>query len=618
MRATSLTAVIVALLLCAVLAAATDRSFVISGDEFVKDSKPFRIISGAFHYFRTPPELWRDRLERMRLGGLNTVETYVPWNLHEPVRGTYDFSGGLDIVAFLKAAADIGLLAIVRPPPYICAEFEWGGLPSWLVGTGAHVRCNDPLFLQATDAFLERLGTEIAALQYARGGNIIAIQVENEYGSYGSDKNYLQHLQDTLRNVSRFDSAVLFSSNGWEDEQLRNGATDSVLRTVNFGAGTDVPKAMAALRRFQPHGPLFCTELWLGWFDHWSEKHHTVSPASAAATLDALLKINASVNVYMYVGGTNWGFLAGANAGSGAEIEPDVTSYDYDAPVAEDGDCGEKWKRLKETIARYAPVPTGTPASNAKTAYGKVTLLPVGNLLNASFLATLSKPVTSAEPLSFAALNQAYGFVLYETTVLRPVSNAKLIIAALRDRALVYVDGEYVGVLTANNASSGALTITNHKASFSLQLLVENMGRVNFGSAVAQQDKGILAGGVLLGSVHLSPWTHWPLPLSVPPSAVSGAAATVMAVNRMPVFFHGGFVVAGAPTDTFLDMQGHTKGVAFVNGRNLGRFWNVGPQRTLYVPAPFLKQGTNTVDILELDATSSSTATVSFVAAPLL
>ncbi|MFJ9080767.1 beta-galactosidase family protein, partial [Streptomyces sp. NPDC102278] len=323
----------------------------IDDDGFRLDGEPFRFLSGGLHYFRVHPGHWRDRLRKARLMGLNTVETYVPWNLHEPRPGEFRMEGGLDLPGFLDLAAAEGLFVLLRPGPYICAEWEGGGLPSWLLADpDIRLRSRDPRFLAAVDDYFRQLLFPLRSRLATRGGPVLAVQVENEYGAYGDDTAYLEHLADSLRGCGV--DVPLFTCD--QPADLERGALPGVLATANFGSRS--AQSLAALRAVRPSGPLLCTEFWIGWFDRWGGNHIVRDAEDAAQELDELLATGASVNFYMFHGGTNFGFMNGAN--DKHTYRPTVTSYDYDAPLDEAGDPTEKFNAFREVIAKYAPVPT--------------------------------------------------------------------------------------------------------------------------------------------------------------------------------------------------------------------------------------------------------------------
>lgn len=563
-------------------------SFTIGREQFLLDDRPFRILSGAMHYFRVVPEYWADRMEKARLLGLNTLETYVAWNLHEPRPGRFDFRGGLDLSAYLSLAADQGLYTLVRPGPYICSEWDLGGLPAWLLADpGMKLRCAHGPYLEAVDRFLDALVPVLVPHQVTRGGSLLAVQVENEYGSYGNDQEYLGHLADGLRR--RGIEVPLFTSDGPTDEMLQYGTLPGVHKVANFGSGGRL--AFAKLREYQPDGPLMCGEYWLGWFDHWGEKHHLRPPEEAAAALEEILAAGGSVNLYMYHGGTNFGFLNGANHHQG-RYQPTVTSYDDDAPLDEAGDPTPKYHALREVIGRYAPLPDRpVPGPAPKMALGPVALSESCSLMTS--LDRLSTPVTRPTPEPMEARGQSFGFILYRTRISGPRAESRLIVRDLRDRAQVWLDGRLLGALERERPEEG-LSLIVPPGGATLELLVENMGRINYGPELLDR-KGITE-GVILGQQYLYGWTIHPLPLD----DLSGLALAPGPPAVFPAFCRGRFTVDRPPRDTFLALPGWTKGVAWINGFNLGRYWSRGPQRTLYVPAPLLRQGDNELILLEL------------------
>ncbi|MEX0171211.1 glycoside hydrolase family 35 protein [Streptomyces sp. LMG1-1-1.1] len=553
---------------------------------FTLDGESFRILSGGLHYFRVHPEQWQDRLRKARLMGLNTVETYVPWNLHQPRPDHFVMDGGLDLPRFLDLAAAEGLHVLLRPGPYICAEWEGGGIPSWLLADpGIRLRSRDPRFLAAVDDYFTRLLTPLRPYLASQGGPVLAVQVENEYGAYGDDTAYLEHIADSLRACGV--DVPLFTCD--QPVDLERGALPGVLATANFGSGA--ARGLAALREQQPKGPLMCTEFWIGWFDRWGAHHVVRDPEHAAGELDELLATGASVNFYMFHGGTNFGFTNGAN--DKHTYRPTVTSYDYDAPLDEAGDPTAKFTAFRDVIARYAPVPDGpVPPPGAKLAARTVRLTESAGLL--AHAATLGTAVEARRPLAMEELEQDFGFVLYETTL--PLKGPALLeVEHVRDRAQVFVDGLPVGVLERENHEH-ALALTAPRAGSTLTVLVENQGRVNYGQGIHDR-KGLL-GKVLLDGAELAGWTSRPLPLT-DLDGLTFAPATTTPVG--PAFHRGTFEVTD-PADTFLHLDGFTKGNAWINGFALGRHWSRGPQRSLYVPAPVLRAGTNEIVVLELHA----------------
>jgi beta-galactosidase len=561
-------------------------TFGISGDSFAYNGQPIRILSGAIHYFRVRPEYWRDRLLKLKACGLNTVETYVAWNLHEPRRGEFHFEDGLDIARFIRLAGELGLFVIVRPGPYICSEWDLGGLPAWLLADAAmQLRCVHRPYLMAVDRFLDLLISHLGPLQCTEGGPLIAMQVENEYGSYGNDCDYLRHIVRTLR--GRGIELLLFTSDGGTDAMLQGGTLPDVHKTVNFGSRP--AGEFARLREYQPAGPLMCTEFWNGWFDHWGEPHHTRPVPEVAGVLDEMLAMGASVNFYMFHGGTNFGFMNGANYSD--HYEPTVTSYDDDAPLDEAGDITPKYLAFREVIGKYVALPDmPLPAPSPKLALGPVRLTEQVSLLDS--LSALSAPVKRTLPEPMEPLGQAHGFILYRTHVTGPRPPVALTIQDVHDRAQVFLDGKLQGVLERAEPPA-SLQIEVPPGGAQLDILVENMGRINYGPHLLDR-KGITQ-GVRLGNQFLYHWTIFPLPLDDLSRLTFGS----LGAQTGPAFYRGTFAVA-APADTFLALPGWTKGVCWINGFNLGRYWERGPQHTLYVPAPLLRAGVNELVVLEL------------------
>ncbi|MFI6599358.1 beta-galactosidase [Nonomuraea sp. NPDC050536] len=565
----------------------------IAASGFRFDDRPLRIISGGLHYFRVHPEQWADRLRKARLMGLNTVETYVPWNLHSPSPGEFRLDAGLDLPRFLDLAAAEGLHVLLRPGPYICAEWDGGGLPSWLLADeDIELRSRDPRYLKAVDEYLGALLTAVLPYLASRGGPILAVQLENEYGAYGDDSDYLADLAELL--LRHGVDVPLFTCD--QPADLARGGLDGVLRTVNFGSGVEA--GLAALREHQPSGPLMCSEFWIGWFDRWGGIHVTRSAADSAADLDRLLAAGASVNIYMFHGGTNFGFTNGAN--DKGTYRATATSYDYDALLDEAGDPTAKYAAFREVIARYAPVPDEpVPDPAPKLAPAVVELTACANLLDQALL--LGRAVSADRPLAMEQLGQSFGFVLYET-VLPEAGPAVLHVAKVRDRAQVFVDGQPVGVLERENHEH-SLAFHAPRRGAHLAVLVENQGRVNYGQGIHDR-KGLL-GEVTVNGLTLAGWSSRALPMDNPP-AVSFTAFDPASPPVGPAF-HRGHVDIEQPADGFLALDGWTKGHVWINGFALGRYWSRGPQTTLYVPAPVLKAGRNEITVLELHASTTRT-----------
>ncbi|MGN0741979.1 MAG: beta-galactosidase family protein [Candidatus Fimadaptatus sp.] len=566
-----------------------NHTFAIKPEGFELDGKPMRIISGAIHYFRVPREYWEDRLLKLKACGFNTVETYIAWNAHQPTEDEFIYDGMLDVCEFLRTAQRLGLWAIVRPGPYICSEWEFGALPWWLLKKpGIRLRCLNAPYMEAVDRFFDDLLPRLAPLQLTRGGNILMMQVENEYGSYGDDKPYLTALAEGMRR--RGIEVPLFTSDGATDFMLTGGTLPGIHKTANFGsrAGEQFDK----LREFQPDGPLMCCEFWNGWFDHWTEKHHTRDPQEAADALRDILSRGASVSAYMFHGGTNFGFMNGAN---GYETyEPTVNSYDDDAPVDENGALTPKYHLFREVIAEFAGAPdTEPPAPIPTRRYGEVAFTECARLYDN--LDALSAPVHSAAPLTMEELDLGYGFVLYRTHVAGPREELPVVLQDVHDRAHIYVNGELRGIQYRNNAEP-QVKLAVPREGCDLDILVENMGRINYGYHLLDR-KGITE-GIRLGQAFVYQWDNYPLGLT----DLSGVRfeRKAPAFDGTPLFMRATLDV-DEPCDTFIKLPGFKKGVIFVNGRILSRYWEVGPQHSAYLPAPFMRKGENEIIVLELD-----------------
>lgn len=573
-------------------------SFAIGDKEFLLNGEPFRILSGAIHYFRVHPDQWADRIHKARLMGLNTIETYVPWNEHSPAPGSFLTDGGLDLARFLDLIQAEGMRAIVRPGPYICAEWDNGGLPAWLfTDPTIGVRSSEPGYLAAVDGFMDDLLPIVVERQITRGGPVILFQIENEYGAYGSDKAYLQHLVDGAKRAGV--DVPLFTCDQPFGTMIEDGSLPGLHKTGTFGSRAE--ERLAFLRERQPTGPLMCAEFWNGWFDNWGTHHHTTDAAASAAELDALLSAGASVNIYMFHGGTNFGFTNGAN--DKGIYEPTITSYDYDAPLTEDGHPTDKYFAFRDVIARHFQVPADFPAQRPDAEESTVSVTEGVPLLNVT--AGLPASVAVAGPLPVSEVTGQYrGFFLYE----RQMTGGVLSFNEVRDRAHVFLDGAPLGTLSRE---LGERSIPLPHGGL-LQILVEDQGRVNYGPRIGEA-KGLI-GPALLDGDEVLDWSIRSVDLSSLETfrTAAGELAGRGGVAGPSVSFAS--FEADGPGDRYLRLDGWTKGNAFINGFNLGRYWSRGPQRTLYVPGPLIHQGTNELAILELQG--SSTRNVRVVARP--
>jgi beta-galactosidase len=562
----------------------------VEGDQFVLDARPFQIISGEMHYPRIPREYWRDRLRKARAMGLNTISTYVFWNLHEPKAGTFDFSGQLDVAEFIREAQQEGLHVILRVGPYVCSEWDLGGYPAWLLADARmELRSNKGNFLRPAREWLSRLGQELAPLQITRGGPIIAVQVENEYGSFGDDSVYMGKIRDFITEAG-FSGAMLYTADG--PEELPRGTLQGLPAVVNFGPG-EAQSAFAALRKFRPTGPLMSGEYWDGWFDHWGEKHNVTDAKQQAEELEWMLGKGYSVNLYMFEGGTSFGFMAGANFEK--SYEPDTTSYDYDAPLDEAGQPTPKFFAFRDVIQRHlhgAALPSLPPQIPA------IEIPAIQLNESASLWASVGQPIQSERPITMEAAGQAYGYILYRARVSGP-AKAELAVTEVHDYAEVFVNGRRAGSLD-RRLQQDRISIELPDESNTLDILVENLGRINFGPKLRDDRKGITE-SVKLGGRELTGWDIYPIPMND-----LGSLQFKKGPAQGPAFYRG-TIDLGHTGDTFLELSKLGMGVAWVNGRNLGRFWNIGPQQTLYVPGAWLKNGRNEIIMFDLQDDSDKT-----------
>jgi len=562
------------------------HTFTLSDSAFLLDGKPFQMISGEMHYPRVPREAWRARMKMAKAMGLNTIGTYVFWNLHEPQKGKFDFSGNNDVAEFVKIAKEEGLWVILRPSPYVCAEWEFGGYPYWLQNEkGLIVRSKEEKYLKEYETYIKEVGKQLAPLQVNHGGNILMVQIENEYGSYGSDKEYLS-INQRLFKEAGFDG-LLYTCD--PPEAIVNGHLPGLLAAIN---GIDDPAKVKKIiaDNHDGKGPFYIAEWYPAWFDWWGTAHHTVPAEKYTGRLDSVLSAGLSINMYMFHGGTTRGFMNGANYDDSHPYEPQISSYDYDAPLDEAGNATHKFMLFRDVIAKHLPAGQSlppVPASKPTIAINNIKLNQSAGLLD-----ILPKPVINKTPLTFEELNQDYGFVLYQTT-LTGGKTGTLELNELRDYAVIMVNGKRAGVLDRRH-NQNSIQLTLPKGKVKLDILVENLGRINFGPYLLKNKKGITE-NVKFDGKEVYNWAMYSLPFK----QVNNITYTNKKVANLPVVRKGSFQLSKVG-DTYLDMSHWGKGVVWINGHNLGRYWSVGPQQTLYVPVEWLKKGNNDIVVLEL------------------
>lgn len=577
------------------------HTFEIKDGNFVYDGKAINIHSGEMHFARIPKPYWRHRLKMMKAMGLNTVATYVFWNYQETAPGVWDFkTDSRDVAEFIKTAQEEGLMVILRPGPYVCAEWEFGGYPWWLQkNKDLVIRNNNKAFLDSCDVYIKHLADQVKNLQITHGGPIIMVQVENEFGSYVAQrkdipleqhKAYSRAIKQQLL-AAGFDVPLYTSDGSW---LLEGGSVKGALPTVN--GEDDVAKAKEAINKYNDgKGPYMVAEFYPGWLDQWGADFVHVSTRDVVKQTAKYLQAGISFNYYMIHGGTNFGFTTGANYDKDHGIQPDITSYDYDAPISEAGWATPKYDSLRNEIQNYTkeklpPVPAPV----------KVIELPAIKFDRSADLFTMVNkmtPIVNDTPMTFEDLNQGYGYVLYRRRFNQP-ANGKLVINGLRDYATVYVNGKKVGELNrVNNKYEMDIDVPFNGT---LDILVENMGRINYGEEIVKNLKGIISPVLIAGHEITGSWQMYQLPMSSAPTTISDK---LNAIENHPAIYHAKFDL-NETGDTFLEMSKWGKGIVFVNGHNLGRFWKIGPQQTLYLPGCWLKKGAN--DIVVFDQLNDS------------
>ena len=566
------------------------------GSSFYLDGQEFKILSGAIHYFRIQPEDWYHSLYNLKALGFNTVETYVPWNMHEPKKGQFDFQGILDIEKFLQIAQDLGLYVIVRPSPFICAEWEFGGMPAWLLTEDMRIRSSDASYLQAVADYYDELLPRLVPRLLDKGGNILMMQVENEYGSYGEDKDYLRAIRQMM--LDRGLDCPLFTSDGPWRATLKAGTLieEDLFVTGNFGSKADYNFAQMQ-EFFDEHGkkwPLMCMEFWDGWFNRWKEPIIKRDPEELAQAVHEVLK-QGSINLYMFHGGTNFGFMNGCSARGVTDL-PQVTSYDYDALLDEQGNPTPKYFAVQKMMETYYPEHSQMkPLTKESFELRDIALSEKVSLFET--LADLAQPVESLYPVKMEDLGQSYGYLLYRTEASWDADEEKIRVIDGRDRMQLFVDGKLMATQYQAEIGQDIFVAGEKRSTHRIDILMENMGRVNYGHKFLAdtQRKGIRT-GVCKDLHFLLNWQQYPLSFENTENIDFSKGWQ----PEQPAFYAFDFEMK-ALKDTYLDLSGFGKGLAFVNGVNIGRFWNVGPTLSLYIPHSLLKEGHNRIIIFETE-----------------
>lgn len=598
-------ALLVTAMLPPVSAARKGGTFTVGDKTFLLNGKPFVVKAAELHYPRIPRPYWEHRIKMCKALGMNTVCLYVFWNIHEQQEGNFDFTGNNDVAEFCRLAQRNGLYVIVRPGPYVCAEWEMGGLPWWLLKKkDIRLREPDPYFMERVKLFERKVGEQLASLTIQNGGPIIMVQVENEYGSYGENKAYVSAIRDIVRQ-SGFDKVTLFQCD-WASNFEKNGLDDLVW-TMNFGTGADIDQQFRRLGELRPNAPQMCSEFWSGWFDKWGARHETRPAKAMVEGIDEMLSKGISFSLYMTHGGTSFGHWAGANSPGFA---PDVTSYDYDAPINEYGQATPKYWELRRTMEKYndggklpappkAPMPVITIPKFVLTEYA-----PLGNGMGSS--------VQSRDIRSFEDMDMGWGIADYSTALPKIPVGSMLTLNEPHDFAQVFVDGKYIGKIDRVK-NEKTLMLPPVEKGAELCIRIEAMGRINFGRAIKDY-KGITKEVTISAEMdgheaswNLKNWTIVPIPdnYETAVKALSVGTETSKRTRQhanllTKAGYYRGHFTLRKPGDTFLNMEAFGKGQVYVNGHAIGRFWNIGPQQTLYLPGCWLKQGRNEVIVLDV------------------
>jgi beta-galactosidase len=575
------------------------HTFSLGQKDFLLDGKPFQMISGEMHPARIPAEYWRHRIQMAKAMGCNTIAAYIFWNYQEPVQGVFDFkSGNHDVARFVKICQEEGMWVLFRPGPYVCAEWELGGLPPYLLRIpDIKLRCRDPRYMTAVERYVIEMSAQIKPLLVTNGGPIVMVQIENEYGSFGNDKSYLEDLRTMW--VQNGINVPFYTADGATPYMLEAGNIPGAAIGLDSGSNEG---DFAEAAKINPNVPAFSSETYPGWLTHWGEKWARPDTTGLLKEVKFLLDSKRSFNLYVIHGGTNFGFTAGANSG-GKGYEPDLTSYDYDAPISEQGQPTPKYWALRNLIMKSTGKKTELPKAIPTVGIPEITMHAFTTVWD-----NLPAPVWSVQPKPFEAYNQDYGFIVYKTKLIGH-KKGKLTITELHDYATIFLNGEYIGKLDRREGNKTIDIPASEAKDPVLEILVEGMGRINFAQYLIDR-KGI-TDRVTLNGMTLMNWDVYNLPFdetfikNLKPETQTEPKASSAKLNLKPgTFFKGTFNLTD-PADTFIDLSNYEKGIIWVNGHNLGRYWNIGPQFRLYCPAPWLKKGANEVVVFDLHQTEA-------------
>jgi beta-galactosidase len=583
-------------------------TFEVGDKTFLLNGQPFVVKAAEIHYPRIPKEYWEHRIQMCKALGMNTVCLYIFWNYHEPEEGKYDFSGQKDIAAFCKLAQKHGLYVIVRPGPYVCAEWEMGGLPWWLLKKkDIKLREQDPYYMERTKLFMNEVGKQLVDQQITKGGNIIMVQVENEYGAFGTDKPYIADIRDIVKGAG-FTDVPLFQCD-W-NSNFENNALEDLTWTINFGTGANIDEQFKRLQELRPNTPLMCSEFWSGWFDHWGAKHETRSAEALVGGMKEMLDKNISFSLYMTHGGTSFGHWAGANF---PNFSPTCTSYDYDAPISESGKVTPKYFEVRSLLEKYLPegetlseIPDSIPTIHIPA----FTLTETAPLFDNLPVAKESEDIKSME-----FFDQGWGSILYRTTLPKSDKPQMLTITEAHDWTQVFINSKKIATLSRMKGE-GLVNLPPLTEETVLDILVEPMGRMNFGKGIYDW-KGITEKVELTTdgqTRELKGWQVYNFPVDYDFVKNKQYAKSEVQKDK-PAYFKGTFTL-DKTGDTFLDMRSWSKGMVWVNGYAIGRYWEIGPQQTLYMPGCWLKKGEN--EIIILDMASPQEAKIEGVRQPIL